>query len=37
MFIGSPRDRYRITDVRSPSREGVTEEALAHHREKEQE
>src|SRR6202795_4691813 len=37
MFIGSPRGRYRIADGRRPSREGVTEEALAHHREKEQE
>src|SRR6185436_18660346 len=37
MFIGSPRDRYRIAKVRRPSREGVAEEALAHHREKEQE
>src|SRR6266404_252835 len=37
MFIGSPRGRYRIADVRWPSREGMTEQALAHHREKEQE
>src|SRR4026207_1363630 len=36
MFMGSPGEGWRIADGRRRSPEGMTEEALAHHREKEQ-